>query len=240
MRQGVFAALALGVLVVGVLATVSGARGAADTRPCQPEGSTTLAATHDARVYQVDRERGGHSTLYTYGCLRKTGSQLLLASDAEPAAIFPRPAISLLGPYVGYAVDTDTDTSDPNGGRMTYVEVDDLRPQDPGKELPGLVVAAGARDVARVGGLKVSPTGAVVWVACPAPSNGPLASDPSGACTRPGTHARVYRARLRGDGSIKLELLDKGRGIDPHSLRRARHSNVTWHHGRRIFITKLR
>jgi hypothetical protein len=221
-------------------ASAGGSSGAAgDKRPCEPDGSTTLLATRFARVYQVERERGGRSTLYTYGCLRSTGSQLLLASDAEPSAIFPRPAISLVGPYAGYAVDTDADPSGP-GGRMTYVEVDDLRPQDPGKERAGLVVAAGPGDVARVGSLKVSRSGAVVWVACPAPSEGPLASDPSGACTRPGTHARVYRAALRSDGSARLELLDRGRGIDPHSLRRARKSRVEWRHGRRTFFAKLR
>jgi hypothetical protein len=208
-------------------------------RPCEPEGSTTLLATRFARVYQVERERGGRSTLYTYGCLRSTGSQLLLASDAEPAAVFPRPAISLIGPYAGYAVDTDTEPTE-RGGRMTYVEVDDLRPQKPGRERAGLVVAAGPRDVARVGALKVSRTGGVVWVSCPAPSEGPLASDPSGACTRPGAHARVYRARLRSDGSIRLELLDRGRAIDPHSLRRAPHSSVAWKHGRRTLIAKLK
>lgn len=210
-----------------------------EQRPCEPDGSTTLLATRFARVYQVERERGGRSTLYTYACLRSTGGQLLLASDAEPAAIFPRPAISLIGPYVGYAVDTDTEPSAP-GGRMTYVEVDDLRPQKPGRERAGLVVSAGPRDVARVGSLKVSPTGAVVWVACPAPRDGPLASDPSGACSRPGAHARVYRARLQDDGSVRLELLDKGRGIDPHSLRRARHARVEWDHGRRTFFAKLK
>jgi hypothetical protein len=236
MRRGLLGTFILALGVVSASSSL-GADGA--KRPCEPEGSTTLAATPAARVYQVARERGGRSTLYTYGCLRKFGSQLLLASDAEPAAIFPRPAISLIGPYVGYAVDTDTEPSDP-GGRVTYVEVDDLRPQAPGKERPGLVVAAGPRDVARVGSLKVSPTGAVMWVACPAPRNGPLASDPSGACTRPGTYARVYRAALRSDGGARLELLDRGRGIDPHSLRRARRSRVEWRHGRRTFFATLR
>jgi hypothetical protein len=235
--RGLPGTLAL-MLVLATGASSLGATGSAK-KPCEPEGSTTLLATRTARVYQIERERGGHSTLYTYGCLRSTGSQLLLASDAEPAALFPRPAISLMGPYAGYAVDTDTEPAEP-GGRMTYVEVDDLRPQDPGKERAGLVVAAGPRDVARVGSLKVSRTGAVVWVACPAPSDGPLASDPSGACTRPGSHARVYRAALRRDGSARVELLDRGRGIDPHSLRRARHSSVAWRHGRRVLIAKLR
>ncbi len=216
------------------------ARGAGDdTKPCEPEGSTTLLATDFARVYRIERERGGRSTVYTYGCLRSDGNQLLLASDAEPAAVFPRPAISLAGTYAGYAVDTDTEPTK-RGGRMTYVEVDDLSPQKPGRERAGLVVAAGPRDVARVGSLKASSSGTVVWVACPAPSDGPLASDPSGACTRPGTHARVYRAALRRDGSTRLELLDKGRGIDPHSLRRAKHSRVEWSHGRRTFFAKLK
>src|SRR3954452_17509044 len=210
-----------------------------ERRPCEPEGSTTMLAPRSARVYQIERERNDRSTLYTYGCLRSTGSQLLLASDAEPAAIFPRPAISLIGPYAGYAVDTDTEPTEP-GGRMTYVEVDDLRPQEPGRERAGLVVAAGPRDVARVGSLKVSRRGSVVWVASPAPRQGPVASDPSGACSRPGAHARVYRARLGSDGNVRLELLDKGRGIDPHSLRRAKHSRVVWNHGRRTFFAKLR
>jgi hypothetical protein len=213
--------------------------GAGEKKPCQPEESSTMLATRFARVYQVERERGGRSTLYTYACLRSTGGQLLLASDAEPAALFPLPAISLVGTYVGYAVDTDAEPTEP-GGRMTYVEVDDLSPQEPGKERAGLVVAAGPRDVARVGSLKASRSGAVVWVSCPAPSDGPLASDPSGACTRPGSHARVYRARLQPGGDVKLELLDKGRGIDPHSLRRAKHARVVWNHGRRTLFAKLR
>ena len=205
--------------------------------PCEPDGSTTLAETPDARVYQIERQRGGHSTLYTYGCLKAFGSQVLLASDAEPAALFPPPAISLIGPYVGYAVDTDTDTSGP-GGRMTYVEVDDLRPQEPGKERAGLVVAAGPRDVARVGSLKVSRTGAVVWIACPAPTDGPLASDPSGACTRPGTYARVYRLGSGPTGNARVKLLDKGRAIDPGSLRRV-HSGVAWRHAGKTRAAKL-
>jgi hypothetical protein len=198
-----------------------------------------MAETSAARVYQIERRHGDRATLYTYGCLRSTGSQLLLASDAEPSALFPRPAISLVGPYVGYAVDTDTDTTSP-GGRFTYVEVDDLRPQPPGQEMAGLVVNAGPRDVARVGSLKVSKTGAVVWIACPAPSEGALASDPSGSCTRPGAHDRVFRAALGRDGIAHVELLDRGTSIDPHSLRRARHASVTWRHGRTTLIAKLR
>jgi hypothetical protein len=238
MKKGLQGALML-VLVAACAPSSLGATERAGKRTCEPEGSTTMLATRFARIYQIERERSGRSTLYTYGCLRSTGNQLLLASDAEPAALFPRPAISLIGPYAGYAVDTDTDPTE-RGGRMTYVEVDDLRPQDPGKERAGLVVAAGPREVARVGSLKVSRTGAVAWVACPAPSEGPLASDPSGACTRPGSHARVYRARLLRNGTIRLEQLDKGRGIDPHSFRRAPHSSVSWKHGNRVFIAKLR
>jgi hypothetical protein len=227
-------ALALAVVLVGGGAgAVSSAGAASSGKPCEPDGSRTLASTSTARVYQVERERGGHTTLYTYGCLRAYGSPVLLASDAEPAALFPAPAISLIGPYVGYAVDTDTDTSS-DSGRMTYVEVDDLRPQDPGRERAGLVVAAGPRDVARVGSLKVSRHGAVAWIECPAPSQGPLASDPSGACTRPGTYARVFRAQLGADGAAQVDELDKGRKIDPGSLRRLSGGRgVSWrHHGK--------
>jgi hypothetical protein len=233
--------LALGLPVAALAAVSSGAAlaGTSPTPPCEPDGSVTLAETSTARVYQVERRRDGRATLYTYGCLRSTGNQLLLASDAEPSALFPRPAISLVGPYVGYGVDTDTDTSSP-GGRITYVEVDDLRPQQPGQETAGLVVSAGPRDVARVGSLKVSSTGAVVWISCPAPSEGPLASDPSGSCTRPGAHDRVYRAKLGRSGLANVALLDKGTSIDPHSLHRARHSSVTWRHGRTTFVAKLR
>jgi hypothetical protein len=207
--------------------------------PCEPDGSVTLAQTSAARVYQIERHHDNRANLYTYGCLRSTGSQVLLASDAEPSALFPSPAISLMGPYVGYAVDTDTDPTAP-GGRVTYVEVDDLRPQQPGHEKAGLVVSAGPRDVARVGSLKVSPSGAVVWIACPAPSDGPLASDPSGRCTRPGGYDRVYRAALRPNGNVRLELLDKGREINPRSLRRVHGSNVAWRHGKITLIAKLR
>jgi hypothetical protein len=236
MRRGLPATL----LALLALACAAPSRGASssDAPPCEPDGSTTLAETPTARVYQVERQRGGRSTLYTYGCLREFGSQVLLASDAEPAALFPPPAISLIGPYVGYAVDTDTDTSGP-GGRMTYVEVDDLSPQEPGKERAGLVVAAGPRDVARVGSLKASRHGAVAWIACPAPSDAPLASDPSGACTRPGTFARVYRAVLADDGVVHVKQLDKGRAIDPGSLRRV-HSGVAWRHAGKTRAAKMR
>jgi hypothetical protein len=219
-------------------AAAAATTGSAATRPCEPEGSTTLAATHDARVYRIERQRSGHTTTYTYGCLRSTGSQVLLASDAEPAAIFPVPAISLVGPYVGYAVDTDTDPSAP-GGRMTYVEVDDLRPQDPGSEQAGLVVGAGHRDVARVGSLKVSSHGAVAWIACPAPRDGPLASDPNGACAKPGTYARVFRAVLGANGVTHVKELDRGRSVDPRSLRRV-HMGVAWRHAGKRRVAKLR
>jgi hypothetical protein len=212
------------------------ARGA--DSPCDPDGSKTLARTHDARVYQVARERSGHSTLYTYGCLKASGSQVLLASDAEPSAIFPAPAISLIGPYVGYGVDTDNDPDAP-GGRVTYVEVDDMRPQQPGQESAGLVVNAGAHDVARVGALKVSKHGAVIWIACPAPSDGPLAADPRGVCARTGAYDRVFRAHLDSSGAAHVEQLDHGRGIDPRSLRRAHGSRVTWRHGKRKLSAKL-
>ena len=227
------------VIAAVALALVASPASPAD-RPCEPDGSRTLASTRLARVYQVERSRGGHTTLYTYGCLRSAGSPVLLASDAEPSALFPGKAISLIGPYVGYAVDTDTDTSS-SGGRMTYVEVDDLRPQAPGHEQAGLVVAAGPRDVARVGSLKASRHGAVAWIACPAPSQGPLASDPSGACTRPGTYARVFRARLDADGVAHVDELDKGRRIDPDSLRRlSRGRGVVWRHGKKTRGAKMR
>jgi hypothetical protein len=215
---------------------VAPARGA--SAACKPDGSKTLVATPTARVYQIARERSGHSTLYTYGCLKESASQVLLASDAEPSAVFPPPAISLIGPYVGYAVDTDSDPGAP-GGRVTYVEVDDMRPQQPGQEVAGLVVNAGASDVARVGALKASSHGAVIWIACPAPSDGPLASDPRGKCARPGEYDRVFRAHLDSSGAAHVEQLDKGRTIDPHSLRRARHSRVTWRHGKKRVSAKL-
>ena len=217
---------------------VGASPGHAATPPCEPEGSTTLAETHEARVYRIERERSGHTTAYTYACLRSSGSQVLLASDAEPSAIFPVPAISLIGPYVGYAVDTDADPTAP-GGRMTYVEVDDLRPQEPGHEQAGLVVSAGHRDVARVGSLKVSSHGAVAWIACPAPSEGQLASDPDGACTKPGTYARVFKARLGPDGAARVKELDKGRRVDPRSLRRV-HMGVAWRHAGKRRAAKLR
>jgi hypothetical protein len=226
------------LLLGAVLVVARGGAAHGASAPCEPDGSKTLAETRDARVYQVARERSGHSTLYTYGCLRASGSQVLLASDAEPSAIFPLPAISLIGPYVGYAVDTDSDPDAP-GGRVTYVEVDDMRPQEPGQEEAGLVVNAGAKDVARVGGLKVSSHGAVIWIACPAPSEGSLASDPRGKCAKPGTYDRVFRAHLDPSGAAHVEQLDRGVGIDPRSLRRAHGSRVTWRHGKRKKSAKL-
>jgi hypothetical protein len=239
MRRALAAVAAVAATVAGAGATALGAGSTAPSdRPCEQDGSTTLAQSRVARVYQIERRRGDRATLYTYGCLRSTGSQVLLASDAEPAALFPPPAISLSGPYVGYAVDTDTDPA-ASGGRMTYVEVDDLRPQQPGQEVAGLVVSAGPRSVARVGSLKVSRRGSVAWIACPAPRNSPLAADPSGGCTRPGAYDRVYRASLTRDGTTRLDLLDKGRTIDPHSLRRV-HRGVAWRHAGKSRAAKLR
>ena len=238
MKAGTGAATAA-LALAAVVATSAGAATDSERPPCEPEGSVTLARSHETRVYQIERRRNERATLYTYGCHRATGTQVLLASDAEPAALFPRPAISLRGPYVGYAVDTDTEPAEP-GGRMTYVEVDDLRPQDPDSETVGLVASAGPRRVARVGSLKVSPRGAVAWIACPAPRDNPLAADPSGQCKRPGANNRVYRARLTRAGVTRVELLDRGRSIDPASLRRARDGRVAWRKGSRTGTAKLR
>jgi hypothetical protein len=79
----------------------------------------------------------------------------------------------------------------------------------------------------------------VIWIACPAPSDGPLAADPRGTCAKRGAYDRVFRARLDSSGTAHVQQLDRGRGIDPRSLRRLHGSRVVWRHGKRRKVAKL-
>jgi len=78
----------------------------------------------------------------------------------------------------------------------------------------------------------ITPTGGIAWIACP--EAGELGSlRPT--CVRPGHADRVYKA----DSTGRRRLLDRGRDIDPSSLRRSG-SRIRWVAGGRTHRGRLR
>jgi len=132
--------------------------------------------------------------------------------------------MSLTGATVGYA-STICDFSAGGDGCQTVVVVEDLT-RDPGHTIIARHAAGPRSDRPyTVGSLRAKPNGAVAWIQCPelTPQTS-IRGNRGPTCVHPGHTDRVYKADV---GSDKPVVLDRGRHIDPSSLRRA-DSRITW------------
>lgn len=180
---------------------------------CARPGTTTLLANRQARVFK--RNRSG----VKIGCLLATGKRTGL--DLPPDVVaYPRPALALAGPIVGYATEG---TGDPDARPDTRIQVVDLRtggsPSDYAgsrEDLPFATSRANFYD-AKVGSLRVKTNGAVAWIACRTEQNFEEEwGDPRPSCVRPGAFDEVRKLE---PGDSEPKTLDTGRRIDPRSLR---------------------
>jgi hypothetical protein len=225
-------ALAALTILVGVALTQTtgahpGAAAATGSPRCYPKGSVTLRSTERIRVYE-DRDET------KVGCVLATGRRTDL--DFRPYLVaYPVPAISIAGHVVAFALEGQ---ADPNmRDDDTHVFVRDLRTGEPPPEFTSegapFAVSHPRKYDGQVGSVKLKRNGAVAWIACRTRIN-PDYGDPRPGCVRAGAFDEVHKLDA---GEDDPELLDKGRLIDPRSLRR-RGSRITWtNHGRRRSAT---
>jgi hypothetical protein len=217
------------LLIAAVVVLLGSAPAAAPrSKPCYPKRSRTLLANREARVFAL--RPGLASRGYDiYGCAFASGDRYSLEGPPEVIAFTP-PAISLAGPLVGFAVNAcDIESC------STGVFVKDLRLAGTSRSVEEVVrhvASPTGQDVVKVGSLRITRGGAIAWIVCPDTYGGvgdpPTRRNPN--CVRPGSLDRVVA--LPG-GSSEVVVLDKGREIDPSSLRLAGH-RLSWRHSGRI------
>lgn len=124
--------------------------------------------------------------------------------DLPPDVIaYPAPAFDLGGYYVAYAVEG---TGDPDGRDDTIIQMRDLRSGDtPPVFSPdrGAAWATGRPNIydAKVGSLRVKPSGSVAWIACRTGDNIPEEwGDPRPSCIGRGA---VDEVRMMPAGASK-------------------------------------
>lgn len=199
---------ATALLLITIVATsvaVAAARSSDETRrACRPHGSKTLVESRQARVYR-DKFRGAQ---FAFGCFYSEGREWDLDDPPGQTSLFRPPAIALAGSLVGFGMTAAGDQ---------YIDIVDLRHGGgpPGKGRVPQLLSTNTRAV-RVGSVALRPNGAIAWITCPSDDNGSWDQEPN--CVRPGARNRVFRLN---SNRTKLRLLDRGRGIDPSSLRRS-------------------
>jgi hypothetical protein len=163
------------------------------------------------------------------------GTRARLAARADFSVLLPD--VDLDGTVAAYAIDDFSDEDVP-GTHVTSVEVQDLR--RPGDAHVIFYGYADPEGTSKVASIRVRRSGAVAWIACrsTAGANRDLVSGPRERCQRPGVMSWVF-ARQSDASDIRAVLLDRGRGIDPDSLR-LRGSDLTWHHGDTVRNGSLR
>jgi hypothetical protein len=223
-RRMTIAAL-VGVAATNVAGVGGGGGAAAADPPCSRADSTTLLTNSVARVYRVP-ERSTRS-FRVIGCAFATDYEVALDQATETYAYLP-PAISLDGSVIGYGLLVCPD----EGDCQTRVYAEDLA--NNGLPVYGNDAGAPANGRARpravkIGSLRLKRNGSRAWIACPERSDPEFGPGPEPASRRPncvkaGSLDRVYKLEAPSD---RPELLDKGRDIDPSSLRR-KGSTISW------------
>jgi hypothetical protein len=188
---------------------------AASAALCGDANAKTLLQGRDTRVYKRPL-RGAARPFQLLACTRGA-EPTFLDEPRDNVYAFGVPAIAVAGPLVGFA---QVALDDEGTGFETNVFLLDLRsPDEPVAGAPASAAAAAAK----VGSVVVRRSGGIAWVACPETDSVPIGRR-APSCVRRGALDRVYRLNA---GTKRPQLLDKGRSIDPSSLR-SRGSSVTW------------
>lgn len=198
-------------LLAGVgaaLAATPGAQSNGDREPnsrfderCRPEGSRLVAANRFARVYYTKEDSD-----LSYCRPGRSEPEITLVAQAA----YPPPAISLAGPYLGYAGFAF------EPGTNEYVVVADVRRNDDVSFIGDLVGG--------VGSLKINARGSVAWIVCPFGSVllGELDCTATGrtGSRKDGSPRSIYRHDSRSTEEEPVQLVARGRDIEVGSLRR--------------------
>jgi hypothetical protein len=216
-RRATVAALgAVLVLAITGAGSGSGLAQSGETR-CDRDDARTLLDNGTVRVSRVPTDPDSTARDFrVVACHRATDYEESVDTGSTSFAYLP-PALSLDGAVLGFALLACDDD-----GCSTRVWAHDLaRVGAPaGSSIGAPASLARGQRTAKVGSLRVKSNGSMAWIACPE-SGDPFAADVPASrrpnCVRPGSLDRVYALEAP---SAKPRLLDKGRDIDPSSLRR--------------------
>jgi hypothetical protein len=217
--------LALTLVAAGGLVAGAGNRVAASEGKCAGGHTRTLVENSHVRVYTVPSSAGVHRKFDVVACAKETGKRISLDVPEENDYAFLPPAIGLRGSVVGHAEQSYCGVQ---GDCSTSVQAHDMRYAGTKRDLlnGGPAGPAGHRLV-KVGSLRVTSSGALIWITCPESARrAGIRGSQKPNCVRAGATDSVYRYLRRG----LLKRLDRGRTIDPSSLRL--HGNrASWKHG---------
>jgi hypothetical protein len=212
-----------GFATFGVLLALP-AGGPAAQNHCSARASTTLLENSQVRVYKQPTRYGARG-FDVFSCLKATGEGDILGGSSVGDYPFLPPAIDLAGPVIGYA----TEECDREFCGTSIDAVDVRHKNSVDGFLNSSYGSPRHHTVVKVGSLRVSRRGTLVWIACPERSkHSKLIGSRKPNCVRAGDADAVY---LRAPGGKPLRRLDHGRTIDPSSLR-LKAGRASWVHGR--------
>jgi hypothetical protein len=181
-----------------------------------------LLQNSQVRVFKQPT-REGRRGFDVFACLKANGAVKALGSSVANNYPFLYPAIDLTGPVIGYG----NEQCDENFCSTTVEATDMRHPHSYRGFLNGSVGAPEPHNLVKVGSLRVTRDGFLVWIACPERRHSKLTGSRKPNCVRPGARDAVY---TRAPGGKPLKRIDHGRTIDPSSLR-LRNGRASWLHG---------
>jgi hypothetical protein len=156
-------------------------------------------------------------------CDLRSGTTRELDHPADGDVAFSRPAVAVAGATVAYGASVNG----ADGGSSTYVRVlDATQDSSPVREIETEL---------KVGSVVVRERGAVAWISCEVRFADSPPTSRAPECVGPGALDRVYRASARG----RPRVLDKGRDIDPDTLR-LRGTRLSWRSGGQTRTARMR
>ena len=220
--------MALLLVAAGGLAASAVNRVAASAGHCAGGHTRTLVENSHVRVYSVPSSAGVHRKFDVVACAKDTGKRISLDVPEENRYAFLPPAIGLKGSVVGHAIQSYCGVQ---GDCSTSVQAHDMRFAGTQRDLLNGGPAGPPRHrLVKVGSLRVTSTGTLIWITCPESARrAGIKGSRRPNCVRAGDRDSVYR--LLKTGPVKR--LDRGRSIDPSSLRL--HGNrASWKHGDKL------
>jgi hypothetical protein len=208
---------------IGLAGTLAN-RGEASAGRCSGAHTRTLVESRNVRVYASPSPSAIRRKFDVYACAKATGKQIGLDDPEEGDYAFLPPSIGLKGSVVGSALQSYCGAQ---GSCLTGVVAYDLRFAGTQRDrLNGGFAGPPHHRLVKVGSLRVTTSGTLIWITCPERAREGLIGSQRPNCVRAGDADNVYMLQPQGS----MRRLDHGRTIDPSSLslhgRRA-----TWKHG---------
>jgi hypothetical protein len=226
MRYRALVLLSVAGAALGVPAT-----GPAAQSKCSARHSTTILQNSKVRVFKLPTSEGVRG-FDVYACFKASGATRILGASFSGDYPFLPPAMALAGPVIGYA-DEQCDEEYCASGLSA---IDMRHPHDAQGDLNGSYAAEKGHRLAKVGSVRVTRRGSLIWIACPEKRGSKLTGSREPTCVRPGARDGVYLSAA--PAGTPLKRLDRGRTIYPGSLR-LKAGRATWRHGSRYRHAKV-